>query len=140
MSVNHFQENTDRKKPNTFPLVYIGVIAVFGYVVWIVGQSVYNETHNNKLLEQRQSDLDQVKLQAQVKEKFIQYQKTDNYIELQAREHFGYAKPGETIINLPEQFYRDIKQDEGLTDVNKKSEKVAVSNPQLWWQYYFGDK
>jgi cell division protein FtsB len=140
MSVNHFQENTDRKKPNTFPLVYIGVIAVFVYVVWIVGQSVYSETRNKKLLEQKQNDLDQVKLQAQIKEKFIQYQKTDNYIELQAREHFGYAKPGETIINLPEQFYRDIKQDQGLTEANKKSEKVVVSNPQLWWQYFFGKK
>ena len=141
MSVNHFQESLPRKKPNTFPLTYVGILAVFVYVIWIVALSVYGQTKNQKILKQKESDLEQVQLQAEIKQKFIEYQKTDNYIELQAREHFGYARPGETIVILPEKFRDTGIQTKNQTRVNaQQSEKVVVSNPRLWWQYFFGKK
>lgn len=140
MTVNHFQENPAKKSANTFPLVYLGFLTLFLYIVWIVGQSVYAETKNQRDLKQRQSELEQTQLQAEIKQKYIEYQKTDNYIELQAREHFGYAKPGETIINLPERFISDTSVVSNNESSNNALEKVNTSNPSLWWLYFFGKK
>ncbi len=139
MSVTHYQEPTRRTKPNTFPLYYLGVLLVLAYSVFLVAHSVWGGVIQARALDQRQGELDQIKLEVAVQERYINYQKTDNYIEKQAREHFSYAKPGETIVELPQngnQSEAVQEEQQGLDAQNQ--ERVVSPHLHQWWEYFFG--
>lgn len=112
---------------------------MFGWCVFLVFSSVWKGVNQSKQLTSYKDDLDQIKLEVAVKERYIKYQKTDSFIEKQAREHFGYAKPGETIVNLPENSDQSaVVNDEEAAASAKTSESVKPSYVRLWWQYFFG--
>ncbi len=128
-----------KKTPNTFPLLYIGVLAFIVYALVLVGRAVLEGVAQTSDIQQKLAEVEKIKLQIAIEERFLIYQKTPSYIDRQARQHFGYARPGETTVILPEN--SDKSQtiaDEQAATVAQANQKVTIPNPELWWQYLMG--
>lgn len=144
MAVHNYQASAGATphhnlKPNTFPLLYIAVLAVLLYSVFLVIRSVYVGASSVHMLQIRQAELDQLSLQVEVKTRYVAYQKTPSYIEKQARLHFGYAQPGETVVIVPDNAEGSQElADEQAGRTAGAREHVTETHLQQWWDYYFG--
>jgi cell division protein FtsB len=64
------------------------------------------------------------------------YFASNEYLELQARQQFGKAAPGERMIILPANTVTDTV----TAAANKRNEVVSNSNFQAWLNFFFSDK
>ncbi len=64
------------------------------------------------------------------------YFASNEYLELQARQQFGKAAPGERMIILP----ANTVSDNVTADANKPREVVSNSNFQAWLNFFFSNK
>lgn len=64
------------------------------------------------------------------------YFKSDEFLELSARQRLGKANPGEKLIILPDS--RGIVDTTGTTA--DTTARVRPSNLSQWMQFFFGDK
>lgn len=69
---------------------------------------------------------------------FVDYLKTDRYMEEQARLKFGKQYPGEKMIVLKDADKVSETDAKSLRD-NKSlsSDTLQISNPGRWWNYFF---
>lgn len=74
--------------------------------------------------ELTQLERDNVSLQS-----LIDYLKTDEYIELEAKKKLGMKRAGEQVILV-------TKKEVSATTQTSSSQE-AVANWQLWWRYFF---
>ncbi len=84
---------------------------------------VYNE------ISALESEIDSLDNKNKDLSKLIEYFNTDSYIEREAREKLGLAKPGEEVIALP-------KSQSKRTLVNNISNSKDIGNSVLWWRYF----
>ena len=63
------------------------------------------------------------------------YFKSDEFLELSARQRLGKANPGEKLIILPDTRAVVDKHEAAAT-----SQRVRPSNLSQWMQFFFGDK
>lgn len=66
-----------------------------------------------------------------------QYYKSEEFLELSARQRLGKASPGEKLIILPDS--RNITDTVGTT-TSQQPAAVRTSNLAQWMQFFFGDK
>lgn len=64
------------------------------------------------------------------------YFASSEYLELQARQQFGKAAPGEHMLILP----ANTVSDTASTQANKAKITVSSSNFQAWLSFFFGNK
>lgn len=64
----------------------------------------------------------------------IDYFKTKNYEELQARQNLGLKKPGETVVAISESNAQD---DKAFSQTGSSEAAENMSNPRKWWNYFF---
>lgn len=139
MAVKHYQEGVSRRAPNTFPIVYLAVWAVLIYCLVLVIHGVIVGVSQAKIISEKQAELDQLQLQTAVQIRFLSYQKTPSYIDRQAREHFSYAKQGETTVILPQNVDQSqVVANEQAAQKAIDKQKVVSPHLQQWWQYFFG--
>lgn len=69
----------------------------------------------------------------------IEYFKTMDFVEKEARLKLNLRKPGEHIIIVPEEKEEDTKP-EGQVSSLIKAEIKTASNPQRWLNYFFESK
>lgn len=139
MAIKHYQDDRPAYTANTFPILYVLVLLFLGYSVFLVVRSVTSGVDQSQALVRQQNQIDQLKLKVAVTERFIVYQQTPNYIEKQAREHFNYIKPGESVVSVVEnndQSQAVVNEQAGLTAA--ASEHVTSPHLEQWWSYFFG--
>ncbi len=66
-------------------------------------------------------------------ESLIQYLQTEEFIEEEARAKLSLKKPGEKVVAVPENL--EVNSNE-----QQLSSQEELSNWQLWWKYFFGNK
>ena len=113
-------------------------LALLIAVVWVWGTVV---TLQRNFEFQRQVDsLDQeVELMKLENENLAfqkRYYKSDEFLELSARQRLGKASPGEHLVILPSS--TDIKDEVKSTTPAKKA--VEASNFSQWMQFFFSQK
>ncbi len=80
--------------------------------------------------------------------KLLEYLKSDEYIEEQARIKLNYKKEGENLVVIKGQENSDNNDNDIKTDVDKNiikkfldkppaNKEDNISNPQRWWRYFF---
>ena len=74
----------------------------------------------------------------------IEYLKTSDFAEKEARKRFNYKKPGESMVvietaNLGETT-PNLSAENDYIDDNLQTNNKEISNPEKWWDYYFGKK
>ncbi len=99
-------------------MVLILIIVSFSRTV-VKDRSIRGEIRD---LETQQEKLEQEQKTARA---FVDYLKSDAYIESEARKNFGFVKPGEQVIVIQG----------GETAATKQ--KQEISNPKKWFLYFF---
>lgn len=64
------------------------------------------------------------------------YFASDEYLELQARQQFGKAAAGESMLILP----ANTVSDTAATDADKSNGVASNSNFQAWLNFFFSNK
>ncbi|MDP3244532.1 MAG: septum formation initiator family protein [bacterium] len=55
---------------------------------------------------------------------------SDFFVEQESRKSLGYALPGEKVVVL----------EKSAVQTKTVAENQPLTNPQKWWQYFFGEK
>lgn len=117
-------------------IVLLAAILMAVVFVW----STMDALQKNYLL-QRQVDILHSQVEAsRLESDTLQLENTyfasNEYLELQARQQFGKAAPGERMIILP----ANTVSDNVTADANKPREVVSNSNFQAWLNFFFSNK
>jgi cell division protein FtsB len=123
----------------------LGLI-VFGVIVLLVSWSGVRVIETNYKLQQQiarmQEETKLLQLENANKKLENEYYKTDQYLELQARQQFGKAAPGETVLIVPESVAlahtKDIQLDgDTKTATDKPNKPFYQKNFEAWMSFFF---
>ena len=96
-------------------------IIIFGvYLIVSLVKDLYGLSQKGKEVEKSQAKLKQVLKEKNILEKQLDYVKTPEFVEKEARDKLGMSKPGETIVILPD----NIEKVMGIKDTETEKEKV----------------
>lgn len=84
---------------------------------------------SSKRLDELKNQVSSMESEMETLEKDLDYKKTDEFIEQEARNKFGYVKPGEEIFVYPQVLSE--------TTYNNDLYAEEKSNPQLWFELFF---
>jgi len=91
-----------------------------------VNKEIYSLKEEIKKLEKDQNDFSEL----------INYLNTEDFWEKEARSKLGLQKPGEKLVVIPNDYFKD--EGNGAKDKKEISESAAeISNPHKWWNYFF---
>lgn len=111
------------------------IISFIIYSFFIVGKVIYDNYYQNKGLDQKKDEIDNLKLEISDLRYNIAYYKTNTYKEKIARSKLRYSLPGETVVAVP---YDEIK--ENMTQDKESPKTIARPNYVFWAIYFFGRK
>ncbi len=138
MAVTHYQEKKSRQTFNSFPIFYLLAVLVLVYDLFLVTGSFYQGSRISKQLASEKDSLAQLQLEIAIAERFVVYQQTPSYLELQARENFSYIKPGETVVSLPENSgSQQSVMEEQAGQKAVSAEMINQSHLRQWLNYLF---
>lgn len=142
-------ENAKRLLKKYLPYVYelqdirVAGMVVFGVIVLLISWSGVKSINTNYRLQQ-----DIVRLQQENKVEELQnantqlqndYYKTDQYLELSARQNLGLARPGETELIVPKsvalQYAPKVSTQNEAAKVDKK-QPFYQKNLQAWVNFF----
>ena len=121
---------------------------IFGVVVLAIAWSGAKTVQNNYDLQKKISTLQQqndvLSLENQNAQLQNQYYKTNQYLELSARQNLGLAAPGESVLLVPQSTarkYIDPKIGQSSNDSKKiDNRKGYVKNLESWRDFLLGRK
>lgn len=112
-------------------LIFIFLTALILFFAYnIIGQIA-----NALKAEERFQDIVETLHKLEIKNKELkaklEYVKSPEFIETQARDKLGLVKEGETLVIIPDE---KIKQ---ILNQDHKSPEVKLPNPLGWWKLFF---
>lgn len=104
-----------------------GLVLVFLLLVVSFGRALWRDRDLRKEERQLESDLAREITEQERMRTMVEYLKSSDYIEAEARKTYGFAKPGEQVV---------VFQDSGnrIGDVDGSG---GVSNTRKWYSYFF---
>ena len=92
-------------------------------------------------VKQIKQEISQVENENQRLEELIQYLKSDQFLEEQARKNLGLKKKGEEVVVIEEQKGKVAgafaKNDKHSSNTSNKKNSRVESNWKKWWNYFF---
>ncbi|MDO8335577.1 MAG: hypothetical protein Q7T74_02205 [Candidatus Saccharibacteria bacterium] len=102
--------------------------------------STMGALQNNYVLQRQvdilRSTVEESRLESDTLQLENTYFASDEFLELQARQQFGKAAPGEHMIILP----ANTASDTVTTNANKSRDISTISNFQSWLNFFFSNK
>lgn len=118
-------------------IVLLAAILMASGFIW----STMGALQNNYVLQSQvdvlSSEVEASKLEADNLELENTYFASNEYLELQARQQFGKAAPGEHMLILPANTVSDTVSTQAA---NKSKITLSSSNFQAWLSFFFGNK
>jgi cell division protein FtsB len=115
---------------------YAVVIVAAGIALWWAWSAVA-VMQQNYLYERKLAELKQHQRLAELQTATLAYEqrylRSDEYVELRARDVLGKAALGETLVILPP--YNQVSS--GVTPT-APVKPLELSNPEKWWHFFFG--
>ena len=135
-------------------VILILMVVLLGYAL---GKIVYSQSQNNTELKKDQQRAEELRSQQSRLQGLLGYLQTDYFAEREARVKLGLQKPGEHLVVVPADGTTglDPTQDNSIGSPRTQSAStqdsligkhdaevvssrpVMVSNPKLWWEYFF---
>ena len=107
-------------------------IIIFGlFFIASLGRNVYDLTRTSKQIEKAEIKVAGLEKDQEELKKQLEYVKSDQFVEKEAREKLNFVKEGEVVVVLPQE------------DSNQKpdtSNQKPISNWQKWIKVLFGEK
>ena len=135
MSVIRRKKQSLTKRIFSFKLFLVISIAAIVFLGVSLGKEFYRGYQIQREIESLKKDIESFRKSNYELSKLIEYYKTDEYKEVQARERLNLKKDGEKIIVI-----KPILEDQEKEEVKKDvgAEKENAPNYKKWWNYFFG--
>jgi len=135
MSVIRRKKQSLTKRIFSFKLFFVISIAAIVFLGVSLGKEFYRGYQIQREIESLKKDIESFRKSNYELSKLIEYYKTDEYKEVQARERLNLKKDGEKIIVI-----KPILEDQEKEEVKKDvgAEKENAPNYKKWWNYFFG--
>ncbi|MBD3248157.1 hypothetical protein GF382_02605 [Candidatus Falkowbacteria bacterium] len=120
--------------PKTFAL---GLLAVFIAISIPISKNISKKYTIDQEILDLESEISKLESSNKNLKKIINYLESDQFVEEQARLSLGLKKPGEEVVVVDTKGYVA-----GVSSqVKDRQEEVGdLSNPQLWWRFFFQSK
>ena len=120
----------------SFKLFILASTLVVIFLGTNLGKEFYRKYQIQKEIVSLKDDIDSLEKNNYKMSQLIEYCKTDEYKEAQARERFNLGKDGENLVVMIEPNNNDSEIEiEEKTDGNEN-----LSNYRKWWNYFFATK
>ncbi len=117
-------------------IVLLAAILMASGFIWSTMGALQNNFVLQNQVDVLHSEVEASKLEADNLSLENTYFASSEYLELQARQQFGKAAPGEHMLILP----ANTVSDTASTQANKAKITVSSSNFQAWLSFFFGNK
>ncbi len=122
----------------------IGLLS-FALMILLISWSGVKAIDTNYRLQKQISQLEQQNAVSQLSNNNLklqnQYFNTDQYLELAARQNFGLARPGETLLTVPTSValahVTDVKNPEDVQTTQTKAKQPAYQRHFQSWMNFF---
>ena len=128
-----------KKKKNIIGKVFSFNLFIAGSVLLVIflgtglGKEFYRDYQIEKEINSLQNDIMAIEKDNYELEQLIEYYKTDEYKEAEARKRFSLKKDGESVVV--------VKSDPRvLGNFDVKEENKNSPNYMKWWDYFFASK
>ena len=112
--------------------IWSGIIVLL-FILIALGKAALKKHEVDTEIQNLQAQVSDLKGQDTELSGLIEYFKTQNFQERQARENLGLKKPGETVVAIPS----NNAQDTPVFSEASGSETLTIPNPKKWWNYFF---
>ena len=112
-------------------LIFLLIIFIFVLVSFVRGTIKYFLARNE--IKKKEVEIKNLETKAIELKNLKDYLETDFYKEKEAREKFGFTKPGEKVIILSKKGRADIL----VAETKEIKENSKWVNFKKWWQYLF---
>ncbi len=117
-------------------IVLLAAILMASGFIWSTMDALQNNYVLQRQVDVLQSQVDASRLESDTLELENTYFASDEYLELQARQQFGKALPGEQRLILP----ANTVSDTVTAQANSKKSASPGGNFQAWLNFFFGNK
>ncbi|MFZ5366071.1 MAG: FtsB family cell division protein [Patescibacteria group bacterium] len=108
-----------------------GILLIFGlYLIVSFSRDILSLLEKSKEQEKEQLKLEKLEIKNEELKKQLEYVKSQEFVEKQAREKLGLAREGEVVVILPENVGELVKPKE-----EKKEEELP--NWKRWLKLFF---
>ncbi|RLC37000.1 hypothetical protein DRH27_04350 [Candidatus Falkowbacteria bacterium] len=141
--------NNRRKKSINRLLLNKITLAVVGFIIIIaisipLARNVSKQYRINKEVKDLEKEIVGLKSKNSNLNGLIDYLKSDQFNEEQARLKLNYKKEGEEVAVIKDESADNLNNDEGeinyfnFDDINKNTAKKEVNNSKKWFIYFLG--
>ncbi len=110
--------------------ILVGVLVVI-FLGTNLGKEFYRKYQIQKEIDSLQEDINSLEENNYKLSQLIEYCKTDEYKEAQARERFNLGKEGENLVVMLESSSSDNEIEKKINNDEK------IPNYRKWWNYFF---
>lgn len=128
-----------KKYISTNDLVLVAALLLALGLAWNTVTAMQRNYYLQQKYNQLTAEVELLKIKNQNLRYNIEYLKTDEFLEVAAREKFNKAAPGETLVYLPKSG-QDAQSAVAKTEVKQKA-KLATgwrANVSAWWEFFQG--
>lgn len=123
-------------------LVAFFLLVFLSFILVSLGKAVYRKYQINQEIEKIKTDIARLEGENEKLLDMVEYLKTNEFLEKEAREKLNMSKDGEKIIAIP--FFEEKKKEpEKLKNISQEKTtepKKNMANYQLWWNYFFSEE
>lgn len=121
-------------------MLLLGALLIAAGLVWNTIGAMQRNYRLQQKYDQLSSEVELLKLQNQNLRYNIAYLKTDDFLELAARDKFSKSLPGESMVYLPG---NSAAVQAPIAKTKQQPKKVAEpagwrGNMRSWWQFFQG--
>jgi cell division protein FtsB len=138
MIVNKKKKKNIINKVFSFNLFVAGSILVVIFLGTGLGKEFYRDYQIQKEIDSLQSDINSLEKDNYKLSQLIEYYKTDEYKEAEARKRFNLKKDGESVVIVRPNPV-DSEYDYDIDEENNNKED-DLPNYKKWWNYFFASK
>ena len=113
----------------SYLFLILGLILITGFI-----RDIWRLVHAEERLRNKEKELLRAQQDYQQLQDKSDYYKSDFFIESQIRDKLQMAKPGETVVILPEEFTQEASQEKNTNFINKETE---LANWQKWLKLFY---
>ena len=136
MIVNKKKKKNIIGKIFSFNLFVAASVLVVIFLGTGLGKEFYRDYQIQKEIDSLQSDISALEKDNYKLSQLIEYYKTDEYKEVEARKRFNLKKDGENVVIVRP---NPIDSEYGIDEENNNT-KYNSPNYTKWWNYFFASK
>jgi len=109
---------------------------LFLFLAIIIAKEIYRSNKISQEIQELQNQIVKLEGGNQELQSFVEYLKTDRYMEEQARLNFSLKSPNEKVIVLQEKSKEQVSPSPRSIPSNPVN--IDAANPGKWFDYFFG--